>query len=88
MYTERDHRRICRGFGHLSVRYTHKLLQRASEEPLQKDTRKELKRIQTDCDACENIGAAPRRFKLTIGTEDIIPATASLETQCSWMDVL
>lgn len=71
LYTERDLRRIHRGSRHQSVRSTHKFLQRAGEDLIEKDTRNGLKTLRADFGTCKKIGEAPRRFKLTIGTEGI-----------------
>lgn len=72
LYTEQELRRIHRVFGHPSVAATHNLLKRASKTPLNTNVRKQLERLAEDCNTCRRNGTSPRRFKLIVGSDDLI----------------
>lgn len=72
LYTEHELRSIHRAFGHPSVSSLHKVLKKASTEPLAKDVKKGLEEITADYLTCRKHSPSPRRFKLTVGTEDLV----------------
>lgn len=69
LFTGFDLRRIHRTLGYPSVRKRQKLLAGPSRRPLDKVTKKGLKKIQQDCVAGQTFARTPRRLKRTIGTE-------------------
>lgn len=71
LYTETDLRRIHRGFGHPSVKSTEKLLRRASIGQLPKSVITAMEKVNNSCKVCNKHASKPRRFKLTLGTEEI-----------------
>ena len=71
LYTEDELRKIHRGFGHPSVRSTYHLLRRASGEDLDKKVKQQLDKISDDCKICLRNAATPRRFRLTVGTDEL-----------------
>lgn len=72
LYTETQLRRIHRSFGHPSVRAMGNLLKRASDDNrLDNETRKAIQAISDDYKICLRTASPPRRFKLTLGTEDL-----------------
>lgn len=70
-YTEGELRTIHRTFGHPAVKATEDLLRRARGEELDKETREMIRKISIACDICKKHSATPRRFKLTIGANDL-----------------
>ncbi len=71
LYTESHLKRLHRVFGHPSVQALHNLLKRADPSNLSKDTKHTLMEISKQCEVCMKYASKPRRFKLTIGTEDL-----------------
>lgn len=71
MYTESELRRIHRLFGHPYVQATEKLLRRAAKKDIDGNIMSTIRKIQDDCKVCKEFAATSRRFKLTVGTEDI-----------------
>lgn len=71
LYTENELRRIHRGFGHPSVRATRNLLARSNNGNLNPVLMNQVKKIKADCVTCRTNASAPRRFKLTLGSEEI-----------------
>ena len=71
LYTEKELRTIHRSFGHPSVSSTYKLLRRASGDKLKGNIKGMLRRLSENCKICKTNAATPRRFKLTIGTDDL-----------------
>lgn len=71
LYTEPELRRIHRTFGHPSVKATYNLLKRASKTGLDKEIRLELEKIADDCKVCKTNSSTPRRFKLTVGSDEL-----------------
>lgn len=71
LYTEQELKKIHRGFVHPSVRATYKQLLRSCDGIVQKKILKELTKIKDDCTTCKINSLPPRRFKLTIGDDDL-----------------
>lgn len=71
LYTEAELGRIHRVFGHPSVAATYKLLRKASTKPLKRGLRRRLEELAEACKVCKRNAAAPRRFKLTVGSDDL-----------------
>ena len=71
LYTMEELRKIHQGFGHPSVKATFHLLRRATAGKLSNKIKDELHKIQDDCKVCLKHAATPRRFRLTIGTEEL-----------------
>lgn len=71
LFTEHELAWIHRTFRHPSVRATRALLKRASGENLDSKTKAFINRIIEDCQICKRTESAPRRFKLTVGTDGI-----------------
>ena len=71
LYTEKELRTIHRSFGHPSVSSTYKLLKRASNEPLAEDVKPNLRKLANECKICRVNAAIPRRFKLTVGSDEL-----------------
>ena len=70
-YTFPELQRIHATFGHPSIKATRNLLKRASGKSTDKKTKLAIKNIAQDCKICAVRSAAPRRFKITIGTADL-----------------
>lgn len=70
-YTERELRTIHRTFGHPAVKTTEDLLRRAQGKELDLETRGAIKKLGSSCAICNTHAPAPRRFKLTVGTNDL-----------------
>lgn len=70
-YTESELRKLHRVFGHPSVQALYNLLKRANPEGVEGSMRKKLEEIISACDTCVRHGAKHRRFKVTIGTDDL-----------------
>lgn len=71
LYTEADLRRIHSGFGHPSVKSTENILRRAATGHLYKNVMSMMNKIHDSCTTCKKHSPKPRRFKLTLGTEEI-----------------
>lgn len=71
MYTEHDLGAIPRNFGHPLLRATKGLLRRSGGGKLDPDGKRAISNIAIECRNCNVHAAAPRRFKLTVGTEDL-----------------
>lgn len=71
MYTENELRRIHRGFGHPSVKTTDSLLHRAASEDMSNEIKIRIRKIHESCRVCKEQASKTRRFKLTIGTEEL-----------------
>lgn len=71
LYTEGELRRIHKTFGHPSIDTTLKILKRASGDKLSKGTKAVIEGIVDGCKTCRLIASKPRRFKLTVGTNDL-----------------
>jgi len=71
MYTEKELRRLHRGFGHPSVSALYKLLKRANPAECDKAVQQAIEDISKSCGTCSKLASKPRRFKLSVGTEDL-----------------
>ena len=67
-YTEQELRKLHRAFGHPSAKRLAELLKRA--RPDENYVRKELEGIVKECGVCARHSQKPRRFKLTVGTDE------------------
>lgn len=70
-YTASELRNIKRVFGHPSVKATTNLIKRAKGKRLSKDKRQMLQSISEACTVCKYEDKKPRRFKLTVGSEEL-----------------
>lgn len=71
LYTESELRKLHRVFGHTSVQALYNLLKRANPDEMESNVRKTLDKIRRECEVCIQNGSKPRRFKVTIGTDDL-----------------
>lgn len=71
LYTEDELRRIHKTFGHPSISATERLLKRATGGTLNTQNRRAIEQIATSCRICERNRRAPRRFKLTVGMNEM-----------------
>ena len=71
LYTDVELRRLHRVFGHPSVSSLQKLLKRANQEEFGPDVTAVLHEINKSCKTCAEHASKPRRFKITIGSEDL-----------------
>lgn len=68
-FTQDELRKIHRTLGHPSWLKIGNLLRRSDiDVKLDGGTRRAIEQIRTNCEICNEKGAVPRRFKLTIGT--------------------
>ena len=72
LYTESELRRLHRNFGHPTVSALKKVLKRANPETCDKKTKTAIAEIVQSCKTCQKYASRPRRFKLTIGANDLI----------------
>ena len=70
-YTEPELKRLHRVFGHPSVTALKHLLRKADPEKFNTEVKEALHAIVKECMICAKHAAKPRRFKLTIGTDDL-----------------
>ncbi len=68
LYTTEELRKLHSSFGHPSARALSEVLKRA--RPDSPNVRDELEHIVKDCFTCAKYSTKPRRFKLTIGTDE------------------
>lgn len=71
MYTEKELRRLHRVFGHPSVKALKTLLRKADPKSMKKSVIDAVKEITDACTICATRARRPRRFKLTVGTDDL-----------------
>lgn len=71
LYTEAELRTLHRSFGHPSASALYNLLKRARSEEMNSKVRKSIEEISDSCDICSKNSKRPRRFKLTVGTDDL-----------------
>jgi len=71
MYTDQELRRLHRVFGHPSVSALQKLLKRANPEEYGTDVRDTIEKITRLCDTCTRTSSKPRRFKISVGSDDL-----------------
>jgi transposase InsO family protein len=70
-YTLSELQKLHRSLGHRSVEQLSKILKRARPEEFSSSTRHALEEIASRCRSCEKQASRPRRFKLTVGAEDL-----------------
>lgn len=71
LYTEGELRKIHKVFGHPSVTAASGLIKRALGGNLDTKTRRIIEIISDECHICKRNAQAPRRFKMTVGTDDL-----------------
>lgn len=71
LYTKDELRRINRNFGLRSVRATIGMMKRAQDGVLSRRDHRMLRAIAAQCKTCARHAASPRRFKLTVQTDDL-----------------
>jgi hypothetical protein len=71
LYTEVEVRKLHRAFGHPSVEKLANLLKTARPDEVNADVRQAIDALSKECDVCSRTGTAPRRFKLTMGMDDV-----------------
>lgn len=71
LLTEAELRNIHRSFGHPSIRATEGLLKRESGRSLSTHVRRSIERIAAECKPYSTYATAYRRFKLTVGSDDL-----------------
>ena len=71
LYTETELKRLHRTFGHPTVEALINLLRRANPDEMNAEARKSLQEITNSCTVCVQNASRPRRFKVTIGSDDL-----------------
>jgi hypothetical protein len=71
LFTTEELEKLHRSFGHPTASALHKLLKRARPEEMSKRVFNELEELVRDCTLCSEKQRKPRRFKLTIGNDDL-----------------
>ena len=71
LYTESELHRLHRVFGHPSVSALINLLSRAHPDKLPKEAKDQLRKLTEACVTCSVNASRPRRFKLTVGADDL-----------------
>lgn len=71
LYSEKELRRMHRVFGHPTVGALSKLLRRANPNKFDNSTRHAIEDITNMCSICQKHSSKPRRFKVTIGSDDL-----------------
>ena len=71
MFTEQELKRLHRSFGHPTVNALVNILRRAQPDKTNKNIEEAISQLTKACITCATNAAKPRRFKLTIGTEDL-----------------
>ena len=71
LYTEQELQRLHRNFGHPSVSTLRKVLKTANPSEMDSITKKAIEDLTRKCDICQKHATAPRRFKLTVGCDDL-----------------
>lgn len=71
LYTNTELEKLHRNFGHPSASALHKLLKRADISKVSLKTMESIEDIVRRCTICQKYSPAPRRFKITVGTEDL-----------------
>lgn len=71
LFSEAELRTLHRSFGHPSSSALYNLLKRAHPEKVNTEIRKELDKIVEECKACIRNSRKPRRFKLTVGADEL-----------------
>lgn len=70
MFTYDELKKLHRSFGHPTVSTLYNLLRRARKEECHKDVRDAIEQLTESCKVCSEHSSKPKRFKLSIGTED------------------
>ena len=71
LYSEKELFKLHRSFGHPSVTAMFKLLKRARLQDVDSKTYKAIKDLTKSCRVCARHDRKPKRFKLTVGAEDL-----------------
>ena len=71
LYTEQEIRRLHRSFGHPSAQALYNILKRARPSDIKDTALREITRIAEECSTCKENAGRPRRFRLTVGAEDL-----------------
>jgi len=71
LYTDKELRRLHRVFGHPTVAALKKLLRNANPDEYSTDVKESIAEITRSCNTCSRLASKPRRFKLSIGTDDL-----------------
>lgn len=71
LYTESELRKLHRNFGHPTVSALKRVLKRANPSTCDNQTKKAIHNIVESCRTCQQFSSKPKRFKLTIGTDDL-----------------
>lgn len=71
LYTEEELSRLHRNFGHPSVTRLQKVLKTANPEEMDTPTKQAIDELTRKCNVCQKHASAPRRFKLTVGCDDL-----------------
>lgn len=70
LFSESELFQLHRSFGHPSVTALYKLLRRARYNEVNEKIRRSIKEIVKRCKVCEAYSSKPKRFKLTVGSEE------------------
>lgn len=71
LYSEKELRKLHRNFGHPSVSALTNLLKRANPDHMDREVQDAIMRLTKACTTCATHASRPRRFKLTVGTNDL-----------------
>ncbi|CDF37987.1 unnamed protein product [Chondrus crispus] len=71
LYSEKELRKLHRNFGHPSVSALTNLLKRANPDHMDREVQDVIMRLTKACTTCATHASRPRRFKLTVGTNDL-----------------
>jgi len=71
MYTEDELRKLHRSFGHPTVSAFKKVLKAARPDEMNSEVKEWISTITAACSSCAKYGSKPRRFKITVGTDDL-----------------
>eukprot|EP00171_Calliarthron_tuberculosum_P000237 IDg237t1 len=71
LYTRTQLHKLHRQFGHPSANKLYQLLKRANPAESFPDVLRELEEISKQCDPCQRIQHAPKRFRVSFGAEDV-----------------
>ena len=71
LYSEQELRKLHRTFGHPSASALIKVLKAARPEQMTPEVRNNVMNIVKSCVTCSTYASKPKRFKITVGTEDL-----------------
>ena len=71
LYTEQELRKLHRTFGHPSVSAFMKVLRSARPDEMTKEVKDWITDITRSCVTCQTYASKPKRFKITVGTDDL-----------------